>query len=190
MDFLDLVTRTRSYRRFQQTPVARTTLRALVNLARLSPTGGNLQPLKFFLSHDAATNDAIFPCTAWAGYLTGWGGPAEGERPMAYILICTDTRIKPEAHHDVGIAAQSIVLGAMEKGLGACMIGSIRQRELRTALRVPDALQVSLVIALGVPGETVALENLGADGGIKYYRDAAGVHHVPKRSLDDLIVEF
>jgi nitroreductase len=188
MTMKELVRTTRSFRRFRETPIAEEVLRELVDLARLSASGGNVQPLKYVLSCDPETNAMIFPCTAWAGYLTSWPGPAVGERPMAYITILLDETVSKSAGCDHGIAAQSIVLGAMERGLGACMIGSIARKELMGALEIPESCKVLLIIALGEPAEKVVLEPCGADGSIRYYRDSDDVHHVPKRALDDVIV--
>jgi len=185
----ELIERNRSYRRFDEhTPIDRSTLRALVKLARFSASGSNLQPLKYVLSCSPKTNTEIFPQLAWAGYLKDWPGPAEGERPSAYIVILGDTTIRKDFGCDHGIAAQSIMLGAAEKGLGGCMIGSIKRDALRKTLAIPDRYEILLVLALGKPAETVILEDVGPDGDIKYYRDGRDVHHVPKRSLEELIV--
>ena len=132
----DLILKTRSYRRFDESArIEIETLRDLVKLARFSASGSNRQPLKFVLSCDPETNAAIFPHTRWAGYLTDWGGPAEGERPTAYIIILGDTEIREAGGVDHGIAAQSIMLGATERGLGGCMIGSIDKPKLRKQIR-------------------------------------------------------
>jgi len=185
----DLVRKNRSYRRFyQDVPVDLETLRALVNLARLSASGANRQPLKYIVSCEPGTNARIFPHTRWAGYLKDWPGPAEGERPAAYIVILGDTEIRKSFGCDHGIAAQSIMLGATERGLGGCIIGSIDRSGLRQVLGIPDRYEILLVLALGKPREKVMLEEVGPDGDIRYYRDADGVHHVPKRSLDELIL--
>ena len=185
----DLVLKNRSYRRFHQdVPVDLETLRALVDLARLSASGSNLQPLKYILSCQPETNARIFPNTRWAGYLKDWPGPAEGERPAAYIAILGDTEIRKSFGCDHGIAAQSIMLGATERGLGGCIIGSIDHGGLRQVLDIPEQYDILLVLALGKPKETVVLEDVGSDGDIRYHRDAQGVHHVPKRSLDELIL--
>jgi nitroreductase len=185
----DLIRSNRSYRRFHQDVSVRVeTLRALVNLARQSASGANRQPLKYVLSTDPETNARIFPHTRWAGYLKDWAGPAEGERPAAYIVILGDTEIHKSFGCDHGIAAQSIMLGATERGLGGCIIGSIAQRGLRQTLDIPEQYEILLVLALGKPRETVVLEEVGPDGDIKYYRDDEGVHHVPKRSLEELIL--
>jgi nitroreductase len=185
----DLILKNRSYRRFNQSmQVERETLRELVDLARLSPSGANAQPLKYLLSSEPDRNELIFQRLAWAGYLKDWPGPQEGERPTAYIVILGDTRLKPEFGVDPGIAAQSMLLGAVERGLGGCILASIKRAELAQDLDIPAHFEILLVIALGVPVEKVVLEAVGEDGDIKYWRDEQDVHHVPKRALDDLII--
>jgi nitroreductase len=186
----DLIAKSRSYRRFDEdVPVPKETLRALVGLARLSPSAANKQPLKFRLVNDAETNAEIFSCLAWAGYLTGWKGPAEGERPVAYIIILRDNELSHSSATDEGIAAQSMMLGAVEAGYGGCMLGAINRPKLREALEIPDRYEIQLVLALGKPAETVVIDPVGEEGDIKYWRDDRDVHHVPKRSVDELILE-
>ncbi len=121
----NLILKNRSYRRFDQKHgIELSTLRELVDLARLSGSAGNLQPLKYILSSDPKTNETIFSFLVWAKYLKDWKGPAEGERPTAYIIMLWDTSICPsKMHYDAGIYAQSILLGAVEKGLGRVHAG-------------------------------------------------------------------
>ncbi len=186
----DLILKNRSYRRFyQEEAVEVETLRELVDLARLSASGANLQPLKYILSCSPQTNAAIFPLLGWAGYLKEWPGPVEGERPAAYIILLGDTTIKKAFGVDPGIAAQSMLLGATEKGLGGCMIATVQKDKLRELLNIPPQYEIELVLALGKPREVVQVEPLGPEGDIKYYRDAEQVHHVPKRTLDEIIVQ-
>jgi nitroreductase len=185
----DLILNNRSRRRFHQdVAVDLKTLQELVDLARLSASGSNLQPLKFILSADPETNARIFPHTRWAGYLKDWPGPVEGERPAAYIIILGDTEISESFGCDHGIAGQSIMLGATERGLGGCWLGALNKSGLRDALNIPDRYDILLALALGKPNETVIVETVGPDGDIKYWRDDDGRHHVPKRALDDIIL--
>lgn len=185
----DLVRGNRSYRRFfEEVAVGLDVLRELVDLARLSASGANLQPLKYVLSHETERNVAIFQTLGWAAYLKDWAGPDEGERPAAYILMLGDTTIRKSFGVDPGIAAQSILLGAREKGLGGCILASIQRDALREVLSIDGRYEILLVLALGKPKETVVIDPVGADGEIKYWRDAKGVHHVPKRALDEVIV--
>ena len=185
----DLVMKNRSYRRFDETKtVSRETLVELVALARCTPSAANRQPLKYILSANQKTNDRIFPCLAWAAYLQDWEGPSPGERPTAYIVILIDESIAKDWWCDDGIAAQTILLGAIEKGLGGCIIGSIKKDELREALAIPEHLKIRFVLALGEPTETVVIEDCEAGGDIQYWRDEKDKHHVPKRKLDELII--
>ena len=188
--FRQLIKNNRSYRRFDQSAdIDRNTLIELVDLARCSASGSNRQPLKFYLSWLAERNAVIFPHLAWAGYLKDWSGPAEGERPSAYIIILGDKEISQSFGVDHGIAAQSILLGATEKGYGGCMIASIKRPALRADLGIEPRFEILLAIALGRPAEEVVLEEVGLDGDIRYWRDAEESHHVPKRSLDEIVLE-
>jgi len=185
----DLILKNRSYRQFyQEATIELETLRELVDLARLSPSAANRQALKYILSCHPEKNALIFPHLAWARYLKDWPGPSEGERPSAYIIVLEDTEIKQSFGCDHGIVAQSILLGAAEKGLGGCMIAGVQKQKLSKALGIPPRYEIILVLALGKPREKVVVETVGADGDIKYWRDSEGVHHVPKRSLDDIII--
>lgn len=189
MKLKELVEKNRSYRRFfQDRPVSKAVLAGLVDLARLTPSGRNAQPLRYALIHTPEQCAELYPLVAWAGYLKDWDGPEEGERPAAYIVMCNDTSLAEASQWDQGIASQTIMLGAVEVGLGGCIIGSFRKKEIAELLKLPDHLVPVLVLALGVPKEQVVIIGVKQDGDIKYYRDADGTHYVPKRSLDDLLI--
>jgi len=188
--FRNLITKNRSYRRFDNSvTVNQKILKELVGLARMSPSAGNLQPLKYILSSGPRTNSLIFPCLKWAGYLKQWKGPSEKERPSAYIIILGDTGITRTFGCDHGIAAQSILLGAVEKGFGGCMLGAIERSKLKNALKIPTRYEILLVIAIGKPLEKVVLETKKRNRDIKYWRDKRTAHHVPKRRLNDIILK-
>lgn len=185
----ELVLKNRSYRRFHEDHrIEVETLRQLVDLARLSSSGANLQSLKYLLSVEPEQNSRIFATLGWAGYLKEWDGPVEGERPGAYIVMLFDRAIANTCFWDHGIAAQSIMLGAVEQGLGGCMFGNVNRDELRRVLDLDERYEILMVLALGKPREEVRLVPLGADGDVRYYRDADGVHYVPKRSLEEIIL--
>ena len=185
----DLIKKNRSCRRFlQKEAVPVETMRWLVNLARVSASAANLQPLKYILSNEPHKNELIFSCLTWAAYLKDWPGPPEGERPSAYIVMVGDWNIAKSFGADMGIAAQSILLGARERGLAGCMIGSINKKPLQEVFHLPERFEILLVIALGQPKETAVLEEVKPGGGIEYWRDEHGVHHVPKRPMNDVIL--
>ncbi len=190
MNINELILACRSYRKFSENhKIDKELLLELVSIARLSASIANLQPLKYILSCNTKMNKEIFPTIAWAGYLKDWPGPEKSERPSAYIVVLGDRNIKDSFSTDSGIASQSILLGAVEKGLGGCMLGSINRKVIRKCLKIPERYEIVLLIALGKPKEKVVIED-ATEGNIKYYRDENGVHHVPKRTLQELVVEF
>ncbi len=180
--------KSRSYRRFyEDEEIPQEDLLTIVDAARLSPSGKNVQPLKYFIAHTRQVNDKVFPTLAWAGFLTDWDGPEAGERPSAYIIQLLDTQIATATICDEGITAQSMLLQATELGYGGCIIASVKREALREALALPDHLQIKNVIALGRPKETVILDDM-QDGGYRYWREADGTHHVPKRPLSEIVI--
>ena len=186
----NLVAKNRSYRRyFNNFPVSKDLLLELIELARLTPSARNLQPLKYFISCKKETNEKIFKTLKWAGYLKAGGIDIEPEeRPSGYIIVFGDRNISQDFYIDAGISAQTILLGAVEKGLGGCIVMSIDREELKTQFNFPDNLEIILVIAIGKPKEEVIIEEMKG-GDVKYWR-AGMTHHVPKRSLKELVINL
>lgn len=188
MNLKELVIRNRSFRRFAQTPrPSRSELQELVATARLTASGGNLQPIRYWLVDTPEACTAIFPLTRWAGLLKDWN-PEPSEAPTAYILILSAKGgATPQA--DAGIAMQTLLLAAAEQGIGGCMLGSIDRPAITTALGIPKDLEILYVVALGKPAERAVLED-AVDGNTAYYRTPNEVHHVPKLPLRTLIANF
>jgi nitroreductase len=184
----ELVLKNRSYRRFNgKIKVPAKTVEKLIGLARLCPSGRNQQALKFMPITKPDDCDQLFPFLAWAGYLKEWDGPVKNEQPTAYIIILGDTLLGAKFEIDLGICAQTILLGAIENNFGGCMIGSIRREEVRSLFQIPGHLEILLVIALGKPVERVVVEEV-KDGNIRYWRDLEQTHHVPKRAMDEILI--
>ncbi len=187
-----IVVKNRSYRRFKESSaVVRSTLEGFVENARHSASTSNLQPLKYFPVDSAGPRETVFECLKWAGYLPDWPGPETGERPAAYLVMVHDTEIKIKPEYlwfDAGLASQTIMLSATEAGLGGCIIASIDRERLQAALSIPARYEILVVLALGEPVEKVVLTEVTESGSIKYFRDSAGVHYVPKRSLADILI--
>ena len=194
MSYLEqLVRKNRSYRGYDESvSVTSEQLYRLLSCVRLTPSSTNLQPLKFLVTNTPEENAKIFPYTKWAGKLSHLHLPYEGHRPTAYVVIFIDRTIAQNPTpflKDVGIAAQTLLLGAVEQGLGGIMIGSFDHDAILKEFSLPDTLQPELVVALGKPDETIVLED--AEGGeVSYYRDAQDVHHVPKLLLEELILNL
>lgn len=188
----NIIEATRTYRRFDSKhKLSEETLMSLVDLGRLGGSARNCQPWQYMIITSDDMCKSIFPFLGWAGYLTDWKGPETDERPNAYILCYLNKNwligSEKEAHFDLGISSQNMLLGASELGLGGCRIGSFSPK-LADKFPQPEHLELQLVIALGRPVEKVVIDECEGDS-IKYWRDADAVHHVPKRSLADILLQ-
>ncbi len=188
----EIIAKTRTFRRFfQNEAISSDLLSELLDLARLGGSARNGQPWQYLVINTPEMCEKVFPFLGWAGYLADWKGPVEGERPSAYILCLLNSNWlkgpESEAQFDLGVATQNLLLGAMEKRLGGCRIGSFNPK-LANLFDLPESLDISLVVALGRPRETVIIEECKEDSDIKYWRDDDGVHHVPKRSLESCLI--
>lgn len=191
MNIRELVKATRTYRRFDESvSISREQLLEWIDLGRISASGANRQPLRYILSWQPDTNDLIFPQLRWAAMLPDFGAPPPGQRPSAYIVMLADKENGSGAPVDSGIACQSIRLAAAAAGYASCLFQNILMEKLRTNLNIPDTHEVIMVMAIGRPGETVVLEDAGPSGSVRYYRDEQDRHHVPKRPLDSIVLDF
>ena len=190
--FLDLVKQARSHRGFRQDrKVTRQELEHLVECARFTPAARNDQVLKYYLAEKPETVAAIQPLTTWAGALAELHLPRKGAEPVAYIVICLDGSLAENPapyQRDVGIVAQTMLLAAAEMGLNGCMIGSFAAGELREKLGLPETIKPQLLLALGEGTDRIVITDVGEDGSTTYYRDAEDTHYVPKRTLEQLIL--
>lgn len=189
MTMEELALSARSYRRFDEArAVDPAFLEACVNVARRTPSAGNRQPLRYALSTSARMNATLFANVSWAAKLRDWPGPAEGQRPAAYIVIGGDMRWPTFHGVDLGIAAQTLNLLLAEAGLRSCMLANIKAGPVAEAVGFPEGVKALLVLAIGYPAETVVLEEAAPGGDLSYYRDAADAHHVPKMGLDEVLL--
>jgi len=188
--FKDLVAENRSYRRFYgEKPVSKETLMDLTDMARIVPSGMNRQAMRYRLSFTKEENALVYSTLGWAGYYKDWDGPVEEERPTAYIVCLHDLSLGKPIALDAGIAVQTIALAAVEKELGCCILLNCRHEELFCLLHIDkERYAFCGVIAIGYPLEKVQLEDM-KNGDFHYYRTTDGVQHVPKRTLDELIIE-
>lgn len=185
----DLLIKERSYRSFNPSiSVSKETLLSFVENVRLTPSTRNLQALKFKVCTEQADLDKMLVSTGWAKSLS-IELPPKGHAPSAYIIICLDTTIASAGimYRDVGIAAQTIMLSAVEAGFGGCMLGSFVPEALSEYFGFPENIVPKLVIALGKPDEVAVVED-SVDGSVTYYRDLENVHHVPKRTLEEILL--
>ncbi len=186
MSVYDFILRRRTIRQFQAAPVPRPVLEKIVNAGRLAPSAGNLQPLEFVAVDDNEVRAAIFPCLRWAGYITPRGDPEPGHEPAAYIICLVNLRVREKGYeYDVGAAMENMTLAAWEEGIGSCWLISVDREKVAEILAVPEEYRVDSVLALGYPAENPVAEELQES--VKYWKDEAGVLHVPKRNLKNIL---
>ncbi len=186
MGVYELILRRRTIRQFQAVPVPHSVLEKIVNAGRLAPTAGNLQPLEFVAVDEEKTRELIFNCLRWAGYIAPRGDPMPGHEPMAYIVSLVNLRVREKGYeYDVGAAMENMTLAAWEEGIGSCWLISVDRKKVAEILAIPGEYGVDSVLALGYPAEKPVAEEFQES--VKYWKDEAGVLHVPKRSLKDVL---
>jgi nitroreductase len=185
-DAHDIIVSRRTIRQFRPEPVPRETLEDLVDAARLAPSAANLQPLEFIIVDDRPLCGQVFPCLKWAAYIAPGGDPKPGQEPAAYIVTLVNTAVREKMfEYDVGAAMENMILSALGEGIGSCWLLSIDRDRLKALLAVPDGYRLDSVLALGYPAEEPAVEDLKDSQ--RYWKDAAGRLHVPKRTLASVL---
>lgn len=191
-DLKALLKSNRSIRRFDSSrAIGEDTLTRLVDLVRYCASGRNLQPLRYRTVVSADECNRLFPSLKWAGYLTDWDGPAENERPAAYLVQCLDTRLTSDCLCDDGLHLETLTLGAATLGIHGCIIKAFNAAALSEALQLPQRYKPLHVLALGYPAETVELTDTNGttEADIRYYRTETDIHIVPKRPLEELLIK-
>ena len=191
MNVYEAVMKRRSIRRFQDKAVPYETLEKCVNAARLAPSARNSQVCEYIVVDDTELLPQVFTAIkSWAGTLPS-DVPVK-YHPKAFIITLINSTVEKELGGsrrdttiDVGLAAENILLVALEEGLGTCTLMSFAARELKPALNIPDQYEVVLAIALGYPDENPVVET--ATDNVKRWADSQGVSHVPKRKLEDIL---
>ncbi len=185
----ELVLHNRSYRKyFFDKKISLDQLKQLIDLARVTPSSKNRQPLKYILVNDENHCREVFKHLRWAWFFKDWHGPSQSEQPPAYIVVVQDTNLNDEADIDVGIACQTMLLGAAEMGMGGCIIRTVNRYEIQKLFHLDDTMEVVLVVAIGYPNQKVVLSEVGEDGNTVYYENEQGDHVVPKRALEEVII--
>jgi nitroreductase len=189
MTIAELIVSSRSCRRYQSSvAVPPGVLADLVDMARMSPSAVNAQPLRYALISDAGAREAMFSLITLGKALKPEQRPTPAQQPGGYIVMLGPEKMPEMSVIDVGIAAQTINLAANAVGLATCMILAFKEEGVASLINPPAGLKPRLVIAVGAPDEECRLTAVGEDRKVTYYRDEQGVHRVPKFSLEDVIV--
>ena len=193
IDVYEAVIKRRSIREFKDTPIPYDVLERCVSGARLAPTAANYQLCEYIVVDDEQLLPQVFDTVgSWFGQPRPKDGWSPGRRAKAYIITLINSSLEAElggnrrdTSYDVGMAAENMILVALEQGIGSCAITSFKQGKLRQVLNIPDKYEIALVLVLGFPDESPVLEV--ATDSIKRWVDSEGVRHIPKRKLEHII---
>lgn len=144
MEFMEVVRKRRSIRKYKPDPLPEDVLSQILEAARLAPSAGHRQPWHFIVVKDDETKEKL-GISSWAT-----------EAPVV-IVGCADTQARgePMCFIDVAIAFEHIVLAAANFGLGTCWIGRLNAGDtIKKALGIPEHVRVIAVTPLGYPDET------------------------------------
>lgn len=202
-----LLVETRTCRRFQNDyEISSEILEDLVDMARITSSARNAQVLRYAIINGTEICKKMVPTYALGGSLKAHEKPQPHQAPTAYIVILAPSDLDEWSIMDIGIAAQTIQLGATEKGLAACIIGAFNGSKLLeilegqgldtcdklfSVLRAHEddkiILKPRLLLALGKSAEKCIISDIPENGKTVYFHEN-DVNIVPKRKLADIIL--
>lgn len=183
----NLIEEARTTRRFKKdSSVNFEDLREILDLARITSSAKNMQPIKYILVTKKEEVIKLSLTAKWAAHLKDWE-QSEDERPSAFLLMLNDRMIDGFPMFDAGASFTAISLAAKAKGLATCPMASIDKELCKELFVIPDNLDVMIGIAVGVGVENVKLTD-AKNNDTNYYRLEDKTHLVPKRTLEEIIV--
>ena len=183
----ELLRRNRSFRGYNKSfVVSEDLLQRIVSVCTRIPSARNQQVLRYRLVTKGAESEAVLNHIHLGAALPELHLPLQGSEPEAFIVICSTVAENRMVDIDLGIAVQSILLRAVEMGLGGLVIGAFNADAVEEALHL--SLHPILIVAIGKPVEQIELVPIREGDSHKYYRKN-GVHYVPKLVVDDLILK-
>ena len=189
MDMMEFLLTRRTYRRFDQRPIAPEILTEAIDASRLASCGANRQTVRYILVQNARAVSAVQPLVHWAAYLPPEQGvPKPDEQPTAFIAVLQDTRLPGCSDVDVGLALGSLTAAAWAHGVGSCIMGAIDRPALTELLALPEGLRLCYMVALGYPAHKSRVVTM-QDSSVKYYLDENRDYCVPKRSMDEVLLK-
>jgi nitroreductase len=192
VNVFEAVTKRRSIRRFKNKAVPYEALEKCIDAARLAPSGRNQQLGEYIVINDPKVLPGIFENIGGSAKLPpDKGGPRPEQAPKAYTIILINKTLEGDANRrrvtliDMGLAAENIMLAALEQGIGCCPILMFNEADIKLLLEIPDDYDIALVIAMGYPDESPVADV--ATDSVNIWVDEKGMRHVPKRKLADII---
>ena len=189
MNMMKFLRGRRTYRRFEQRPVAPEILTEAVDAARIASCGANRQTVRYIIVESSDAVAAVQPLVHWAAYLPPeQGAPKPDELPTAFIAILQDDNLPGASDVDVGLALGSLTAAAWAHGVGSCIMGAINRPALTELLALPEGVRLCYMVALGYPTHESHLVSM-QDGDVKYYLDDNRDFCVPKRGMEEVLLK-
>ena len=189
MNMMKFLRGRRTYRRFEQRPVAPEILTEAVDAARIASCGANRQTVRYIIVESSGAVAAVQPLVHWAAYLPPeLGVPKSDELPTAFIAILQDDNLPGASDVDVGLALGSLTAAAWAHGVGSCIMGAINRPALTELLALPEGMRLCYMVALGYPTHESHLVSM-QDGDVKYYLDDNRNFCVPKRGMEEVLIK-
>lgn len=189
MNMMKFLRGRRTYRRFEQRPVAPEILTEAVDAARIASCGANRQTVRYIIVESADAVASVQPLVHWAAYLPPeQGAPKPDELPTAFIAILQDDTLPGASDVDVGLALGSLTAAAWAHGVGSCIMGAINRPALTELLALPEGVRLCYMVALGYPTHESHLVSM-QDGDVKYYLDDNRDFCVPKRGMEEVLLK-
>ena len=189
MNMMKFLRGRRTYRRFEQRPVAPEILTEAVDAARIASCGANRQTVRYIIVESADAVASVQPLVHWAAYLPPeQGAPKPDELPTAFIAILQDDNLPGASDVDVGLALGSLTAAAWAHGVGSCIMGAINRPALTELLALPEGVRLCYMVALGYPTHESHLVSM-QDGDVKYYLDDNRDFCVPKRRMEEVLLK-
>ena len=176
----------RTIRLFKKGKLTKSTIKKVINAARLAPSSANLQFIEYLVVDEPSLKEEIFSCLKWGGYVFPRRVPLPGQTPSLYIVLLINRNKSEKTDlRDVGAAAENILLALLCFGFGSCWIANINRGKLRKILGIPGNFIIDSVIACGFAAEHPVLEEKSDT--VKYWLDNNNRLHVPKRPLKEIL---
>ena len=165
MDFSQLIKVRQSTRSYSEKPVERDKLIKCLEAARLSPSACNSQPWKFIIADDKDLVKQIAGCTY--GKVVRFNKFTDSAKAFAVIVMepgnlrSSAGSIKTStdyANIDMGIAVSGFCYQAADLGLGTCIIGWYREKDIKRILKIPGNKKIGLLISIGYPKDNTVRE--------------------------------
>lgn len=185
---LEKIKNCRSHRNFSSKSISKEEILKILEAARYSSCGKNLQELRYSYIIDEESTKNLFSNFILGGLLKKEDKATLEERPRAAILISVKSDNKNEMNlFNIGIVSQNILLAASDFNYSGCIVMAYNKKEVEKIFNLPEDYSSKVLLVLGEATDKVEIVDVKAGESTNYYREN-GIHYTPKLALEDLIL--